>query len=817
MNMRNKSLLLSSFLLAVLCPVAFGQETVTDSLSFDKASARTPAQLLQGRVSGVRVSSFDGSLNGAFSTLIRGVNALRGDSQPLWIVDGTLINASLTQNNKAFWQYGEKSYTTPLNALSYLNPYDIESIEVVKDLSDAAQYGSRGANGVIRIKTAMGSEDGFRMKVRSNLGLTGAVGCPEGTETGISHNHYLYLAGVSGRTRYTVSGSLRRMEGVFGRDDATLGGLRASFDTRANQALWFGMSTILSMGKSNSISTTSYLGQPSLTLSMRKMGKFHLNPLEAWKSDYDDLAQDRRLTTSMYLTFNLGKGFKWENTAGVDFLNDNRYIWYDNGLSFGLENNGAASVVGTSTFKYNGKSEFSWNRFVADDHHIVARVAVEASGDWNKFNVLNGTDFFSHVLRAKGVRLAASQAAPHKYDHNYNTWGLYGGASYAYKDIAGINLLYRADNTPRYDDKAFRGYKAGDLFVDLHKAFFPEAEGVSALRLEAGYGEAGREQYVPYGLYGDYVTGSYEAVDKSLEPFYEAVNRVRSREWHIGASFGFLADRILVRTAYYDKISEDAFQAYCFGALSGKYYWEFSDRQDDFSTASTLANRGFEADLDLVLVDNGSVKWSVNANAAYNINQMLAIGELDAFGHSVGQDIVCNANVLGHPVGALYGYYVDEHWKRVDVTRDGIVNEYDKDILGNPIPRWIGGLSTTLSSGRFTLDVQADGAAGFDLFNLNTHFLDVDYPFAPTQSVLKKGDYCRLSRVSIGYDIPMEQVRWIRGLSVQASALNLLTLTSYNGWDPSVNSFASSYLSHGIDYGSYPLMRSFWLGVQLQF
>ena len=802
-------------LLAGWLPMLYCQTTLTDSLALDKGTAYSPASMLQGQVSGVRVSSYDGTINGAVSTLIRGVNSLRGDSQPLWIVDGTQINATNALNLNAFWQTGEQIRTAPLNALFFLNPYDIESIEVIKDLSVASRYGLRGANGVILIKTALDKEDGFRISAHSNAGIVAPSEDITGTVNGFCHNHYINLSGVAGRTRYLVSGQMRRTEGVFSGEDALYGGLRAAFETRANEVVSFGMSTILAMGKMNSVTASSWIGQPSRVLSATQSWLFHQDPLSAWESDFDDESVERRLVSSMHLSFHLKHGFTWTNTVGLDFLNSNRYLWYGDGLAFGHENNGAASILATTLFKYNATSDLSWKKVWDSRHHLGASVAVEASGDWNKTNTLYGTDFFSHVLRARGVMQAGIANDLHKYDHKYNTHGAYGTLSYDYKAGTGIHLLVRADNTPRYDDGNYRISWAGDAFFDLHQAFFPESRTVSSLRLTAGYGMAGWERYVPYQLYGQYVSGDYPRIDASLDPFYEGLNRIASRETTVGLSAGFFSDRILLQAKYYDKETDDAFLAYCFGKADG-HYWDFAERQDDFSVSSLIANRGIEGDLDIVLLDNASTRWSLRANAAYNVNQLLQVDPLDAFGCSIGSGVVCNANVPGRCVGALLGYQLDNAATITDVTRDGRIDGNDRVVLGNTVPRYLLGLSTTLRTGRWTLDLVSDGAFGFDIMNFKRMHAFFVRPFRIAEDLIEPGDYYRICRVSVGYDVNVARVKWMRGLSVNASLCNPLILSSYSGWNPTIDCYATSFLTHGVDYGSYPVVRSFVLGLNLQ-
>ncbi len=818
--MKYKAILATLALLGGSIFLAGAQNVVKDSLGFDKAMAVTPATLIQGQVSGVRVSPIDGNVNGAVSTLIRGVNALRSDSQPLWIVDGVMINASLSRNNDAFFQFGEKSYTSPLNALAYINPYDIESIEVLKDLSATTIYGSQGAHGVIIVNTRIPSQERFLIEWRSNLGFSEADRELDGASTGWSHNHYLNMSGATGQTRYAISAFYRDTQGIFKANNGVFGGMRANFDTKANSVVWFGLSTAIALGSENSIAGTSYFGQPSLTMTMRDPSFFPGDTPEGWAADYDDNAVERRVTSNMYLTLNFTPALSLKTSFGIDFHNNNRYIWYGNGTSFGKENNGAASLLATSFFKYNAKSELTWNRYFGHDHHLVAKAAIEAIGEWTKFNTINGTDFFSHVLRARGVSLKASKAVLHKFDHNYNTLGTFASINYSFKDVAGIDAVLRADNTPKYDDAHFILYKGAQGWFNLRSVLFADNEVISSLKLSAGYGEAGQERYVPYGMYGNYISGTYPSVPIGEQPFHEALNRLRSMETNVGIDLGVLNDKVKVHAGYYDKMTNDKFVAYTFGVKDKRNYWVYGERSDVFEQHSIIANRGFEGDVDICLVDKSNFKWTVRANGAYNVNQMLYVDPADCNGRAVGDGVFVNANVVGKPVGALYGYEANGAGSvlpYIDKTKDGRIDEFDKDVIGNPNPKVYGGIGTTIRSGIFTLDVLANGAAGFDILNLNDLLLNEAAPYNISDAYVEKGDYLRLSRVSVGFDIPVKKAKWIQELNISLTALNLLTRTSYSGWNPEVNCFGTSYLSSGVDYGAYPTAKSIVGGVCVKF
>lgn len=785
-----------------------------DTLGFDAASAVTPASLLKGRVSGLRISSTDGNINGSVGTLIRGVNAMRGDSQPLWIVDGVMLNPSIRDNTDAFFQYGEKSFTSPLNTLSFLNEYDIESIEVIKDLSAAAIYGSRGGNGAIIITTKSSRNAGLSVNWHSNVSLSiPETGIPY-TKNSVSHNHYLNISSLKNQTLWGMSAYVRQQNGVVDGNDSFFGGLRLNFDTKANRVVWFGMNCTVSSGNMSSIAGTPYFGEPSMTLSMRTAGK-DAAVLEGWSSDYDDDATERRITNAMYITLNFTPHLKLHTTAGIDFENNNRFIWFGNGTFFGLESNGAASLLETSVFKYNAQSVLSWDRTFASRHHVIAKAAVDASGDWTKYNTLNGTDFILHELRAKGVQIASSKATLHKYDHDYNTHGGYASLAYSFADIFDIAALYRLDRTPRYDDSKFKSYRSLSGSLDLHRAFMKDCTLVSALSIRGGYGEAGRETYVPYGLYGRYITGDYPQVDPSLTMFYEGLNRNGSNELSVGMDLGLFSDRVSLGFSYYDRFTEDSFFAYCFGKPDD-YYWVYAKRSDVFSQYSQIANRGYEADLKVNLVNGKDFKWDLNATGAYNVNQMYEVGEYDFAGRPLGRGRIANVVVKGFPVGSLYGYQVDDTGSYVDVVADGRINDYDKVIIGNPIPKFHGGFGTTLSYKGFVLDILADGAAGFDILNLNSKASDTATSLDISDDLVEKGDYLSLSRVSLAYS-PHIPVKWLKGVTFTLSGMNLLTFTKYSGWNPEVNCYGTSSLSAGIDYGSYPFFRTVLAGINLKF
>ena len=194
-----------------LAVTALAQSEVKDTLGLDKSQATTPAALLKGRVPGVLVTATDGSPAAAVNTYIRGLNALGDDSQPLWIVDGVILNRSQNLNLAPFWGDAGRVYVSAFNDLAFLNPYDIESIQVIKDAAATALYGPLGANGVIVVTTWKAKEKALDVRWNSNVSLATAGGI-DGTRSAIGHNQSVRVSTNRNQASYFLSGFFRLLK-----------------------------------------------------------------------------------------------------------------------------------------------------------------------------------------------------------------------------------------------------------------------------------------------------------------------------------------------------------------------------------------------------------------------------------------------------------------------------------------------------------------------------------------------------------------------------------------------------------------------------
>ena len=720
-----KRLLFISAILAT-CLQMSAQETVVN-----------PMTLFQGTQSGLYVSPLWNNINVSPDIHLRGVNTLRSAGGPMWIVDGVMLNSS---------------HLSDLNPLSYLNPYDIESIEVVKNVSEASAYGANAAEGVVIIRTSMPQDTEFSINYNGNAGVTLPVDGVSSSRTGTVTTHNLSYSGQLGKTTYGASGYYNLSQGSMNLNDLRTGGLRASFDTKANKFLWFGSNTACAIGNMNSAVPGAYL--------------------EGWSEDFNDEATDRRLTNSTYLTLNFKENLKFNANLGVDFHNVDRYIWYGEGTEVGQEENGSAFVTGTTQFKYNVDLDLSWFRYFADFHRVSARGAFELEGGDVDYNCTGGTDFFSHYLKARGIGLAASDPFINKYKYNYFTLGGVADLSYDFAGLAGLDVLARIDNTPRYDAGKVRLYKSVNAYWDLHKFFMPETKAVSSLRLNAGYGDAGKETPAPYGMYPLYMTGDYPQITSDLQMFYSGLNRLKTAEFNVSLAAGFLDEKLKLSFGYYDRMTNDTFISYCFGVDEG-HYWRYDDAVEEYRTSSIIANRGFETDLSAQIFKTEKFDWSLYANASYNVNQLLKVDALDMGARQSDDELTTTINAMGYKVGTYYGYRTDADGNYKDLTGEGVVDDYDKVLLGNSVPEYFGGFGTSFRIADFSLDLQCSWAGGFEMLDLKSLYANEKAPYVMSDKYVSAGDYFSLSRLAASYKFKFDQKRFIKGVTVRVFGTNL--------------------------------------------
>lgn len=803
------TILITAICLCACCFSAFGSDVVIDTLELSKGVCISPEALIKGKISGVRVSSTDGGLNEVLNVNIRGINSLRGNNQPLYVIDGVILNNYISQNISPFLQsetYGDYNYTSPLSAMDGWNLYDIESIQILKNTSATAIYGSRGANGVVIIKTKTPSSEKFSVDWNTNLGMNVSSRKSEFLAPTFSHNHSLSIGSSNGRTRMRFSAFFRDMNGAMDNVSSTSGGLSAMLETQANAVVHFGMNISCSEGIQNSMLGTAWYGAPSAMLAVRQisMPDGKINNAQKWFESFSDDTKNFRTSDSFYLTLNFTPFFRWRNEASVDFTSNTRYVWFDTGTAFGNAFDSAAGINSSSAFLLTAKSTLEYSHSFANAFNLNLSGGVEASETKWRFDNMNGSKFFYKQIGARGFTFRESTDIPASFRNDGSVIGFFGDVALDYQKVTGLQASVRLDKDSEYDTD-FVIYPAVNAYVDICRLANIDSPLISKLRLDGGWGQAGFGKFIPYDLLGNYTAGPHYLADTQTSAFFDGRNSLKTSEFQLAFNSAFFNDRVELGISYYNRETRDKLDLYQFGTAQFGGVWTKKPRTIIDSQETVIGNTGVEIELGGKVISSQNVKWTLTANVALNNNNINAIDDNDAVPFAVNTSgLTPTISQKDISVSSLYGSILDSDNKIVSVG-----------ILGNSIPKVSGGLQSVLSFKAWTLELDADFAGKFNILNMNNML-------ASGQSIVssafvEKGDFFRLNNTALKYNVPVSRLSWIKSLSLNLSATNLLVLTGYSGWCPDVNSFGTCNMLMGMDYGSNPIVRTVMIGVSAKF
>jgi len=909
-------------------------------------------QALVGRVGGVQISQSSGQAGAGTSIRIRGGNSINGTNEPLFVIDGfPIINDNskfaaggplgLTNSGS-----GNEGQGNPNGALNWLNPADIESVQVLKDASATAIYGSRGANGVIIITTKKGrAREGrinYNVSTVSSRLNTSNIELMNAKEYATYHNQSADNRGLQKYyTGQTIDGiyypTPDELENELGNGTNWIDEVSRN-DLAINHSLDFngGSSDQLYSGsigwtEQNSPLIGSELKRLNLRLNFKTNLTSYLkldNTISYSNSWIDNSPADSRdvqkyglweaaLVTSPIeparnpdgsLNYSGGDPSNPDGpptlsynpiALGTDILNRNTTGTFMNNLSLKLDIlDGLSLETRASIFKndvlrdiyYNSNSTF--NGFMVgglagkntnNSVSFLTETFINYKKEFGK-NVLSALAGFSYQQSTFRSQQAGASGFPNDNLLNENLSG--GNTTYPTVGNKIEDLLssyfVRVNNI--YNDKYIltftARYDGSSKFAEGNKwAFFPsgafswrisqedflkDSEALSDLKLRVSYGLSGNQaisslqtkstigfnQY-PYG--GVLQTGVFPSVLGNEDLTWETTT-----QFNVGIDFGLWNQRLTGSINYYDKKTTDLIQFLPLPSNSG-----FSQQ---LTNLGSLTNKGIELELQAIAIDKGDLRWTIDANIAKNKQSISDLGVdsgkiLMPF-NVVGGNPANVALIEGEPVGLFYGHVRDGLFRTAaeiangptiggeqvgdkrfkDLNNDGVINDQDRQVIGDPNPDFIFGLTNNFTYKRFNLGFTFQGSIGGDVWNFgnfmqerlgnrskaaNDYFTanntDAVYS-APGLEVgrgnhsdfsVEDGSFIKLKTINIGYNLPVESIKFVRSIRIYASATNLFTITNYSGFDPEVNSFAQSNLFRNIDILSIPLYKNYSLGVNI--
>jgi TonB-linked SusC/RagA family outer membrane protein len=874
--------------------------------SFDRA--------LQGAAAGVQVTQVSGQPGAAVSIRIRGGNSITGGNEPLYVIDGFPV-----YNSNGDASAGVTAGPS-INALASLNPSDIESIEVLKDASATAIYGSRGANGVVLITTKKGkagqntltydayygtqkvlkkvdvmtnAKDWALLKneARVNSGKApyytqdqinnlgeGTDWQEEAFRSASIQNHQISLTGGDDRTRYAISGNYFKQNGILLNTDFERYSGRVNLERDFSSKFKVGVNLTASKitaQVANAGIVNGLLAMPPAVNVRDANGKYTYqsefetplgNPIATLEKEVNR-TKTYRLLGNVYGEYTFFDGFVAKVSFGTDIINNkqNRYIPSDIYQGANSNPTGKAYVGTKFASTWLNENTLSYSKTFREKHSLNVVVGYTQQAFETENATAGSQAFITDQLEYNDLGSGSVYTQP---ESGSSAWALnsyLGRINYSIDQKYIFTISGRADGSSRFGKDKKWGYFPSAAFAwnISRENFLSSYKTISNLKLRLSAGVTGNQEIGQYLSLATLSSNTYFFGGQTYIGF--APNRIANPDlgWETtaqydgGIDFSLYKNRInFVFDAYYKKTTN---------LLLNVPIPYTTGQSTALQNYGSVENKGIELGIN---TENftGPFSWNTNFVFSLNRNKVLTLGDGANY-------IISGANIaqVGQPLGSFYGYQTNGLFQTgddianlptinpattkpgdrryVDVNGDGKITQADdRTLIGNAQPKFLGGITNTLSYLNFDLSVFFQGSYGNKIFNQNRQQLElltgqqnastVAYdrwtPTNPTNEVqrafedpaavntsryVEDGSFLRLKNITLGYNLPKSIASKIHSsqIKVYVSAANLATWTKYTGFDPEVSRNEQSTLGQGIDYSVYPSSKSFLAGLSISF
>lgn len=707
--------------------------------------------ILQGRTPGVEVTATSGMPGASMKVRVRGTTSINKSSDPLYVIDGIISSSGLDG----------------------INPSDIQSMEILKDASSTAIYGSRGSNGVILITTKQGSEGKAQVTFDASVGLSTvrkqydllnayeyatALNDIRGsstisaedleaykngtkginwtdllTRTGITQDYRLAISGGNEKVKYLISGNVLDQEAITIMSDYKRYGIRANIDSEVKP--WLTISAKLNAsslhkhneGGANWLHVTNF--SPTMELKDPETGVYNTDPYNMiGSSPYGEMIVNNsdsysyNLNANLTLLFKIMKGLTLSVQGGYDYDNSPSYSFRSK-----LDSPGAINSASNTNALHNywqNTNNLTWQKQFGD-HSFTAMGVWEISRSWD--SQLKGTG--SNLNNESVGYWNLGNAAIRDASNSYTEFSLASGivrANYDYKKRYFITAALRADGSSKFQGDNKWGYfpSAAVAWDIAQESFMSNQHVLDQLKLRASFGVTGNQDIAAYSTLGMLSGASYGWGTSTSSTGYwgyqfatPGITWEKTYQYDLGLDMSIGGFNITVD--WFKKQTKDLlFQKQVPKYNGGGTYWVNQGK---------LNNTGVELSLTTFPI-KGAVTWETSLNASYVKNEVADLA---------GDDFVLAANYSdlggpmqimkpGYPMGSFYVY----QWKGFDDKGANLYQKADGSLTTNPTsddlvvkgqasPKWTVGWNNTVTWKNWTLNVFFNAATGYDRLNIS--------------------------------------------------------------------------------------------------
>ena len=853
---------------------------------------------IQGKVAGVTVQQTSGLPGSGMTVRVRGASSIASSNDPLYVVDGVPV--------------GTGNY-----AIAYLSPQDIETMQILKDASSAAIYGSRAANGVVLITTKQGKKSrGPQVSLNASVGLAnvaktydvlnvaeykelmdelGMVNLPDGLKdetdwfeetykTGINQNYQLSVSNATDNMRYYISGGYSDEQGILPVAFNKRFNVKASFDSDLYDWLNVGANVAYSHYKNNGIISGTGSNRAGVVLSVINTPTYakpwsETNPNWYWTEFYganlttpsenlarteNNYSQTDRLLLTGYAQINFTKNFKFKSTVSMDRRWVHSYSFLDPiKTSYGRTQHGEASSSRSDDMRMVYDNIFTYNNTWNAKHNFEAMAGTSATT--SRWENLSGSrshfspDYNNAIFGING----GNKGGLRGQSQGFAKWAIMSylaRVSYNFDSKYYVTVNFRADGSSKLAPGNRWGYfpSASVAWRISGEDFMKDVTWINDLKIRAGWGQQGNQSgLADYAWVQQYNTNYYDWTKTEFAdatPTLGGKSNIGNKDltWetttqtNIGIDWSMFNSRLIVTLDGYYKYTKDLLMNV---PLPSPY-------PSIYRNEGEMSNWGLELAINSVNIEKNDWRWTTDFNISMNRNKLEKLNLQQVYYYTQTSEALSEYVVRmtpGQPLSQFWGYTakgVDPETGMIiyeDYNGDGKVNVADKHYIGDANPLFTAGLTNTVSWKGLNLSFLLTSSVGNDIYNASkiemigmytggNQIKDVvrrwripgqitDIPKAGELDNLRAstrwiedGSYLKVKNITLSYDIthPALKKANINRIQPYITLDNMITFTNYTGYDPEMSQYTSA-TSMGIDWGTYPCVKTVLFGVNVEF
>ncbi|POY37869.1 SusC/RagA family protein [Solitalea longa] len=769
----------ASYQLASVVVVGYGTQKKSDltgsvsSLPANLKSqpAASPDRLLQGAVAGAQVTQSSGAPGGSVSIRIRGGTSINAGNEPLYVIDGfPIYNADATT---------DAGVTTgpPINPLSGINPSDIESIDVLKDASATAIYGSRGANGVIIITTKRGNKGGFSINYDGYYGVqqkAKQIGVLNAQQWGLLKNdalkdagkapfytqeqldnlgegtdwqaaafreapmqsHSLSISSGNEKTKILFSGSLFKQDGIILNTGFNRYSGKLNLDNDVTNNFKLGVSLNASLSEAvvaPSGIVPNILSMVPVVPVRDETGNFSVNssfgstvanPIATLSLQSNETKTTRFLANS-FAEYRLLDGLTAKVSLGTDIVNNkqNRYL---PSTLFESSPGGNASIGSLGTLNWLNENTLNYRKTFNSKHSIDLLIGNTQQKSRTETYIAGASNFVSDEFTYNNIGGGTVLVAPSSASIDWALQSFLARVNYGYDNRYLVTLTARADGSSRFSKNNKWGTFPSAAFAwnASNEEFLKNIRQISSLKLRLSAGLTGNQEIDPYRSLARLGSFQYSFGNTLVNGLATSSFENPNLTWEKTAQYDFGFDLELFNSRI--QLTSDVYYKRTSDLLLEVPVPFSSSVTSAFQNLGVVANRGVELGLKTANI-RGEFDWSTNVLLSVNRNKIESLGGANYFfvtDPASPTTLPTQIIKVGESVGAFYTLVADGVdpatglQKYKDLNKDGaITQDADRTIVGSAQPKFLASVSNTFRYKNFDLFFFFNSSYGNKIFN----------------------------------------------------------------------------------------------------